>query len=207
MATAAIAGLSIAALYAILGNLYFAMPAAGFLRWSLLPGLGIIIAALTTAIFAATNPITPGTWHRAFAYPNSSIVTAALGMGLLEYSITTGVNTNTETLFTIIGRVGGILIAIGAAIALVETNLWRILVSMPLAVFAAAIAGFTSTGLLAAIYVIAANIWWLKHAANVHIRTIARRQTIPTQPATRPIDLVPGKNAEATGATIEPDAH
>jgi hypothetical protein len=60
------------------------------------------------------------------------------------------------------GRVGGLLLGVGAALAVVRPLLYRLVVAAPLAVFTAAITDVGSTGVLAVIYTTAVAVWWLQ---------------------------------------------
>ena len=60
----------------------------------------------------------------------------------------------------ILGHTGGLLLGVGAALALARSTPVRLLTGAPLAAFTALIAVSPATGLLAVIYTTAATIWW-----------------------------------------------
>ncbi len=172
-------GLSIAGLYAISGSLYFGLPSGPFLRWALIPALPIAALATTTAVLATRLHRTPtGGWHTWLNYPTSSILFATAGMALIQTSMSVAGNSSTELLISGAGRLGALLLGIGATLAIVKPPLHRLIVGAPLAIvkpplhrlivgaplatFTTAIVSWPATGTLAVIYIGAATAWWLR---------------------------------------------
>ncbi|WP_239098786.1 Hsp70 family protein, partial [Micromonospora qiuiae] len=80
-------GAAIAGLYAVVTSQYFALPVGSFLRWALWPITPIAVLALVMAIVAARQWRTPhGGWSALLAAPTGSVIAAALGMLLIQYS-------------------------------------------------------------------------------------------------------------------------
>jgi hypothetical protein len=181
-ATATAGGLAVAALFGILASADLAQPVSPFLRWTLLPVIGLVVAGLAAAAHAALTPADNVNRHSLTTFPVASTITGALGMALLQIYISTPVAPGWQLAITLTGRAGAVLIAIGASIALANTNLWRALIAAPLIIFAAAIVGVSATGYLAVIYSIAASIWWLKRVAILiaHSYQAAREQPAHT---------------------------
>jgi len=158
---AAALGLAVAGLYAVTGAIYFGLPNGPFLRWALLPPLPIAAIAATTALLIVRLGRSPaGSWDRWLAFPPTSVLCAAAGMFLIEFSITAPMYPTNAALNTVIGHGGGLLLGIGAALALARSTTLRIIIAAPLAMFTALIAGYPATGVLGIIYTTAATVWW-----------------------------------------------
>jgi hypothetical protein len=158
---AAALGLAVAGLYAVIGAIYFGLPNGPFLRWALLPPLPTAAIAATTALLIVRLGRSPtGSWDRWLAFPPTSILCAAAGMFLIEFSITAPMYPTHALLNTVIGHGGGLLLGVGAALALARSTTFRIIIAAPLAMFTALIAGYPATGVLGIIYTTAATIWW-----------------------------------------------
>jgi hypothetical protein len=163
LAAAAIA-VSVIGLYAIAGSLYLNLPIGPFLRWTLLPNLGILLAVVLLALVTARTSRAPRAgWHAVLQFPIASTITAALGMILIEIWLTTPIYNDQRIAYDILGRSGGALVMIGATLAVVRHLAWRIIVGAPMAVFGAALAGVHSTGYLAGVYIVATTVWWGRH--------------------------------------------
>jgi len=158
---AAALGLAVAGLYAVTGAIYFGLPNGPFLRWALLPPLPIAVIAAATALLITRLHRSPaGSWDSWLAFPPTSIICAAAGMFLIEFSITAPMYPTHALLNTVIGHGGGLLLGVGAALALARSTTFRIIIAPPLAMFTALIAGYPATGVLGIIYITAATVWW-----------------------------------------------
>ena len=153
------AGLGITALYAAAGAIYFNVPTGPFLRWALLPNLIVAVLAVVAAIIAPR--VSPaGGWHAFLNFPVTSTICAALGMILIQNGLVTTTTTDHEMLLGASERLGGLLLGVGAAAAIVRPLLWRLLLAVPLGVVLAFLAGPNATGTLGVIYIGAVAWWW-----------------------------------------------
>jgi hypothetical protein len=177
------AGLAVAALYAVAGSVYFDLPNGPFLRWALLPVLPIAAAAATTAVLATRWGRIPAEgWHAWLTFPVSSVLCAAVGMGLVQGSMTARVYPTHALANNLVGRGGALLLGAGAAFALVHGWRYRLIVAAPLAAFTMAIVSWPATGVLGVLYIAAATVWWLQRAWRLvrpPRRLHARRPAVP----------------------------
>jgi hypothetical protein len=158
---AAALGLAVAGLYAVTGAIYFGLPNGPFLRWALLPPLPIAAIAATTALLIVRLGRSPaGSWDSWLAFPPTSVLCAAAGMFLIQFSLTAPMYPTHALLNTVIGHGGGLLLGVGAALALARSTTFRIIIAAPLAMFTALIAGYPATGVLGIVYTTAATVWW-----------------------------------------------
>ena len=159
MLAATAAGLAITALYAAGGANYFHVPTGPFLRWALLPNVTVAFLAIVVASIAPR--VSPsGGWHALLNFPVTSTICAALGMVLVQYSQVTTTTPDHEMLLGASGRLGGFLLGVGAAAAIVRPMLWRLLLAVPLGVVLAFLAGPNATGTLGVLYIGAVAWWW-----------------------------------------------
>ncbi|MBM7079315.1 Hsp70 family protein [Micromonospora sp. MMS20-R1-14] len=174
-------GVAIAALYAVVISQYFGLPLRGFLTWALWPIAPTAVLAVVMAIIAARQWRTPsGGWSTLLATPTGSVVTAAVGMGLIQYARTADRWPHLVVWLDLTARIGGLLLGIGTVMALVTPLIFRIVLAAPIAVISAAIVTGQSTGILGVSYAIAITVWW---AARVWTRLI--------HPTTGPTTLSP----------------
>ncbi|WP_032716989.1 Hsp70 family protein [Salinispora arenicola] len=177
-------GAAIAGLYAVVTSQYFSLPVGGFLRWALWPIVPIAVLAMVMAVVAARQWRTPhGGWSALLAAPTGSIIAAAAGMGLIQYSLTAARWPNLVVWVDLAGRVGGLLLGAGIVMALVTPLMFRIILAAPVAVISAAIVGAQSTGILAVCYAVAVAVWW---TARVWTRVI--HSSTATAASLRPPD-------------------
>ncbi|MEU1812776.1 Hsp70 family protein [Micromonospora aurantiaca (nom. illeg.)] len=156
-------GVAVAGMYAVLGSLYIGDAVAGFLRWALLPVAPIVAAAAVMALVAARQwREPPGGWSRLLAFPTGSVVTAGLGMALIQYSLTADRWPNLVLWIDLGGRVGGLLLGVGTVMAVVSAPILRLILGAPLAIITAALVSQPASGILGAIYAIAVALWWLR---------------------------------------------
>jgi hypothetical protein len=154
--------LCIGGVYGVAGSVYFGLPVDPFLRWTLLPQVPIAAAAIVAAaVSTRLRRPPPNGWDAWLAFPVSSLVAAAAGTILIQVSLSAPRYPWDETLMNLAGRGGGLLLGIGAA--LVATRpIYRVIVAAPLAVFAAAIVSWPTSGILAFVYVAAVTMWWVQ---------------------------------------------
>lgn len=151
---AAALGTAVAGLYAVLGSLYLGVPTAPTLRWALLPIAPVVAIAVAVAVIASRWRRMPVQgWDGFLAFPVSSVVTVSVGTVLVQQAMqTAGIE--------VIGRLGGLLIGVGVAIALVSRWVLRAILALLLGVVMAAIVSWPGTGILAGIYAVAVTLWW-----------------------------------------------
>jgi hypothetical protein len=171
-------GAAIAGLYALVASQYFGLPVGRFLGWALWPIAPTIVLAVVMAVVAARQWRVPhGGWSALLVTPSGSVVAAALGMVLIQYSLTAERWPDRVLWIDIAGRVGGLLLGVGVVMALVAPLMFRLILSAPVAVITAAIVSGQAVGVLAVIYAIAVAVWW---AARLWTRIIS-----PTPPTPR----------------------
>ncbi|GAB3076313.1 hypothetical protein GCM10027186_35910 [Micromonospora schwarzwaldensis] len=171
-------GTAIAGLYAVVAAQYFGLPVGGsFLRWALWPIVPLVVIAVVMAVVAARQSRRPhGGWSALLAAPTGSVVAAALGMGLIQYSLTADRWPHLVVWIDLAGRLGGLLLGVAVVMALVRPLMFRLIVSAPVAVIGAAIVNRQATGILAAGYAVAVAVWW---AARVWTRVIRPAAAAP----------------------------
>ncbi|NGM14228.1 Hsp70 family protein [Verrucosispora sp. CWR15] len=175
-------GAAIAGLYAVVTSQYFNLAVGSFLRWALWPIVPIAVLATVMAVVAARQWRTPhGGWSALLAAPTGSIIAAALGMGLIQYSLTAPRWPHMVMWVDLAGRVGGLLLGAGIVMALVAPLIFRIILAAPVAVISAAIVSTQATGILSVCYAIAVALWW---AARVWTRIV--HPTTATAASVRP---------------------
>ena len=154
-------GTSVAGVYALGCALLFEAPIEPFLRWALLPLAPLVIVVVTVALLAARWGRRPGQgWNGFLRFPIGSVIPAAIGMLIVDYMVSH--NSIDPLLSGPLTRVGGLLVGVGVALALVRQPLFRLVLAFPLSVVTAGITGISTTGVLAVIYVIAVTVWWLQ---------------------------------------------
>lgn len=174
-------GAAIAGLYAVVTSQYFGEPVGPFLKWALWPITPIVVMAVAMAVVAARQWRAPhGGWSALLAAPTGSIVTAALGMGLIQYSLTADRWPDRLLFIDIAGRVGGLLLGVGLVMALVAPLMFRLILSAPVAVISAAIVSRQAAGILGVSYAVAVAMWW---AARLWTRIIRPAPAGPTTPS------------------------
>jgi hypothetical protein len=154
---------AVAGLYAVVGSVYIGAEVAPFLRWALLPIAPVVVVAAVMAVVAARQWRTPrGGWSQLLAFPTSSVVTAAAGMALIQYSLTADRWPELVLWIDIAGRLGGLLLGVGVVTAVVSTPLLRLILAAPLGVITAAIVSRPASGILGVIYAAAVAVWWTR---------------------------------------------
>ncbi|MGC4750477.1 Hsp70 family protein [Micromonospora sp. DT201] len=172
---------AIAGLYAVVASQYFGLPVSPFLRWALWPITPIVVMAVAMAVVAARQWRTPhGGWSALLAAPTGSIVTAGLGMGLIQYSLTADRWPDQVLWIDIAGRIGGLLLGIGLVMALVAPLMFRLILCAPVAVISAAIVSEQAAGILGVSYAVAVAMWW---AARLWTRIVRPATAGPTATA------------------------
>ncbi|WP_236647892.1 Hsp70 family protein [Micromonospora sicca] len=156
-------GVAVAGMYAVVGSLYIGADVGPFLRWALLPVAPIVVVAAVMALVAARQWRTPrGGWSELLAFPTGSVVTGAVGMALIQYSLTADRWPERVLWIDIAGRVGGLLLGVGVVMAVVSPLVLRMILAAPLAVITAAIVSRPASGILGVIYAIAVALWWIR---------------------------------------------
>ncbi|MFF0172927.1 Hsp70 family protein [Micromonospora profundi] len=177
-------GVAIAGLYAVVTSQYFGMPVGPYLKWALWPIAPVSVMAVAMAVVAARQWRAPhGGWSALLAAPTGSIVTATLGMGLIQYSLTADRWPDRILWIDTAGRVGGFLLGVAVVMAVVTPLMFRFILAAPLAVICAAIVSKRAAGMLGVIYAIAVATWW---ATRLWSRVIRPTPSAPTAPSTGP---------------------
>ncbi|MEU5554101.1 Hsp70 family protein, partial [Micromonospora sp. NPDC047793] len=160
--TASWLGVAVACMYAVVGSQYIGMELGPFLRWSVAPIVPIVVVAAVLALIAVRRWRTPvGGWSQFLAFPVSSVVTATVGMLVLQWSVTAERWPHMLVWIDFGGRFGGLLLGVGVVTALVSRPVLRLVLGAPVAILIAALAGPDTTGILAVIYAVAVGVWWL----------------------------------------------
>ena len=154
-------GTSLAGVYALGGALLFEAPIEPFLRWALLPLVPLVMVVVTVALLAARWGRRPSQgWHSWLRFPIGSVIPAATGMLIVDYMVSH--NSINPLLSGPLTRLGGLLVGVGAALALARQPLFRLVLALPLSVVTAGITGIGTTGVLAVMYILAVTVWWLQ---------------------------------------------
>ncbi|WP_428962970.1 Hsp70 family protein [Micromonospora fluostatini] len=165
-------GTAVASLYAVVAAQYLHMETGPLLRWALWPIAPIAVLALITAVVAARQWRTPpGGWSALLAFPVSSVAVAGTGMALLQYSVTADRLPDRLLWIDLTGRAGGLLLGLGAVMALLRPWILRLIMGGPLIVITTAIAAYRTIGILAAIYATAVTAWWIYRLWTRLVRT------------------------------------
>ncbi|MEU6022584.1 Hsp70 family protein [Micromonospora sp. NPDC047134] len=161
--TAAWLGVAITGMYAVVGSQYIGTELGAFLRWTVVPVVPILLVAAVLALIAFRQWRTPrGGWSEFLAFPVSSVVTATVGMMLVQWSMPDRYPAHMELWLGFGGRVGGLLIGVGVITALVS-GLWlRLVMGLPFAILTATLVDKYNTGTVASLYVVAVTVWWLR---------------------------------------------
>jgi hypothetical protein len=115
-------------------------------------------------------------------FPTGSVLCAAAGMMLVQVSVTARAYPSQALLIGFVGWGGGLLLGVGAALAVVASPRYRIILAFPLAVFTAAIVSWPTTGMLGVGYVAAATVWWVQRVWHL-VRGSGQPQPQPPQTA------------------------
>lgn len=154
------AGMAIAAIYAVGAGVYLGLPVSGPLRWALLPLLPTVAAGAGIA-WLARGPIRPPHgWSAVLGFPVSSVISTAVGMGLLAVWWQGPIPAVLSGWGSTLGRVGGVLIGVGIACALVRPLALRVAVGVFLAFFGFLVVGAGGAGILAVGYALAVAACW-----------------------------------------------
>ncbi|MGC4856655.1 Hsp70 family protein [Micromonospora sp. DT4] len=154
-------GAAIAGLYAVATSQYFGVPVGAYLRWALWPVAPVSVMAVAMAVVAARQWRAPhGGWSALLTAPTGSIVAAALGMGLIQYSLTAERWPDRVLWIDTAGRVGGFLLGVAVVMAVVTPLVFRLILAAPVSVICAAVVSSRAAGMLGVIYAIAVAIWW-----------------------------------------------
>jgi hypothetical protein len=157
---AAAMGVAVAGAYAVSGATYMTAPVGPYLRWAVLPLLPLLAVVVLMALLVARWERVPAVgWHRWLRFPLASIVPATVGIVLIDLVEWHG---GDSLMVGGLHRVGGLLIGVGAACAVVRPWPYRLMVAAPLGVLTAAITDVSTTGTLGVIYAAAVTVWWLQ---------------------------------------------
>ncbi|WP_406106265.1 DUF5954 family protein [Micromonospora globbae] len=168
-------GVAVAGLYAVVASQYFRLPVGAFLRWALWPITPIAVMAVAMAVVAARQWRAPhGGWSALLAVPAGSVITAAVGMVLIQYSLTADRQPDLVLWIDLAGRLGGLLLGVGVVMALVTPVVFRLILAAPLAVITATIVSGRSAGVLGVFYAIAVALWWAARLWTRLLRTSGR---------------------------------
>ncbi|WBB93427.1 Hsp70 family protein [Verrucosispora sp. WMMC514] len=160
--TSAWLGVAVVGMYAVVGSQYIGTELGAFLRWTLVPVVPMLVVAMVLALIAFRQWRTPkGGWSDFLAFPVTSVVTAAVGMMLVQWSLPATYAPGMEVWLGVGQRVGGVLIGVGVITALVSGWWLRLVMGVPFAILTATLVGRYNTGTVAGLYIVAATVWWL----------------------------------------------
>jgi hypothetical protein len=152
------AGLAVACLFAVLGSVTLGLPSGPFLRWAVLPALpaaACVVAAGLLVWFRGSG----GGWHTWFRCPPASAAAAATGLMLIQYAVQ---QPQAATIGLLAGRLGGLLVGVAAALVLADRRSFQLILMALLGLFTALIVAYSTTGIIAMMYVFAAAAWSLR---------------------------------------------
>ncbi|GIJ28892.1 hypothetical protein Vqi01_40540 [Micromonospora qiuiae] len=159
--TSAWLGVAVVGMYAVVGSQYIGTELGAFLRWTLVPVIPTLLVAMVLALIAFRQWRTPRRgWSEFLAFPISSVMTAAAGMMLVQWSLPASYPPHMITWMNLGARVGGLLIGIGVITALVSGLWMRLVMGVPFAILTATLVHRHNTGTVAGLYVVA-TVWWL----------------------------------------------
>lgn len=162
------AGMTGAALVAILAAVGFPVSNGAFLRWALLtPAPIAAMAALTGALIVRTPAGTGAGWAAALTLPHASVVFAAAGMLVSQFALTAPRTAASSGLYGALALLGAAALGAGVAFAVPLPSLFQIILAAPLAASCAAIVGDRTTGVFAGMYTVAVTLWWARHLWGV----------------------------------------
>jgi hypothetical protein len=163
------------------------VPTGPLLRWSLLPTLPVALIAVVLAVLASRYRRTPAQgWNDYLAFPMSTVFAGAVGMLLAQHSITAERFPDRVIWIALSGRIGGLLLGVGAACALASGFVLRAVIAVPLALFNAVIVSSQSIGALAVIFAIAVTLWWARRLwllIRAPVRTATMAADLPVEPS------------------------
>ncbi|WBB48440.1 Hsp70 family protein [Verrucosispora sp. WMMA2044] len=160
--TSAWLGVAVVGMYAVVGSQYIGTELGAFLRWTMVPVVPMLVVAMVLALIAFRQWRTPkGGWSDFLAFPVTSVVTATVGMMLVQWSLPATYAPGMEVWLGVAQRVGGLLIGVGVITALVSGWWLRLVMGVPFAILTATLVGRYNTGTVAGLYIVAATVWWL----------------------------------------------
>jgi hypothetical protein len=160
---AAVGGIALAGMYAVLAGLFFGVPMSSPLRWALYPVLPVAVIAAVVAVIAARHWRVPRQgWDGFLAFPPTAVACAAAGTVLVQFAMSTAVSAAQVLPLNLAGRFGGLLIGVGVAAAIARQWVLRLVIAVPMGLFCAAIVSWQATGILAVIFTVAVLLWWAR---------------------------------------------
>jgi hypothetical protein len=177
---AAAIGIAVGGLYAVFGSLYFGVPVGALLRWALYPVLPVAVIAAVIAVVATRQRHRPRQgWDAFLAFPLTCVGCGAVGTALVHHSMITPVRREWELWLGLTGRVGGLLIGVAVAAALVDALVLRLVAAAPLGVFFAAVTSWQATGIMAAMFAMAVAWWWARRLWTLTRSPVAPAAVVP----------------------------
>ena len=164
---AAVTGVTLAGLYAILAALWHGVPDGPFLRAALLAATPTALAATAVGLLAGRHPHPPAaTWLDWLTTTPAASTGAAAGMWLIQFGYT---NTDPATAgLRVPGMyLGAALTGIAIALTLPISRGYQVLAAAPLALTAAILTTGHATGTLAALYTLTVTGHYLTRAAQL----------------------------------------
>ncbi|XVV10920.1 Hsp70 family protein [Actinoplanes sp. CA-131856] len=167
---AAVASVATAGVLAVTAAVFFAQPISLLLRWALLPILPILAAALLLAWAGRALPHTPThSWDAVLAFPASSVLAAAAGIAGVTLRWLGPPNPWFNDWFHPLGAIGGFLVGVAIACALVRHLAARLLLAVLIGFFTL-IVSRSGPGIPAVIYALTVAFWYASRAWMVHRR-------------------------------------
>lgn len=175
---AAAIGLAVAGLYAVVTALYTGREIGAVLPWALYPAGGVAVLATAVTLLTLHRQHTRSDWDGYLTFPPSAVVLVAVGMLLVQHTLTTFRWSDLAVYLDVGTRVGGLLIGVGTAFVLVKVWMLRLVVAVPLGLFMASIVNARSTGVLAVMFTVAVLWWWA-----YRLLAVLRPQPVPDHAA------------------------
>jgi hypothetical protein len=156
---ATVFGVIIAALYGVTASFYIGQRGVSSgLRWALLPQLPTVAVVVLLAVIATRGGRMPTQgWQQLLRFPAASTVLVTAGLAMTEFSAprATGM---LAVLLSLMGIVGGLLVGVAVACAVVHRFLFRAIAAIPFGLFCAILPPGTG-GVLGVMYTLAIAVW------------------------------------------------
>jgi hypothetical protein len=160
---AAAGGLAFGFGFAVLGSVTLGLPGGPFVRWALLAPAPLVVAAVAVAavLWLGRGPAVAWLVDRPqrLMVPVASGAVVAVGLIVAQVSFSLAGDSFAAAAS---GRLGGLLVGIGAALLLAERRTSQLVLMVLLGLFVAAIVDVSTTGVVGMVYPLAAATWWLR---------------------------------------------
>ncbi|WP_432830717.1 hypothetical protein [Dactylosporangium sp. CA-092794] len=200
---AALAGLVVAGVYALVAAGFFDLAPGPLLRWSVLPVVpaAVAVAGLGAVVWRRPDPPLGWSWPRWVRLPPVVIAVAAVGAVLVGFDETGApwvlqplawlleqwMPSGGMSIIGPVGRIGGVCIGAAVALLLVRRAWLRLLLGVPLAALVGASTAWPTTGAVAVGFALTVAAWWLGRGGWLLLSPALRRPAgVTADPATYP---------------------